>query len=136
MALTSKLSTAHAILDPAGQHTAREPLMGADYYTADSENGDHIDDPSEDALFMLLQDLDQTGNTFITITPAAVDPGWYASVTLLPASTYEIDRGDPAHGEQHTYTTTNPDDIARDLTIWLATRDYPGQPARRSNTDF
>jgi hypothetical protein len=58
--------------------------MGADYYTADTENGNHIDDPSEDALFMLLEDLNQAGNTFITITPASDDPAWHASVTLLP----------------------------------------------------
>jgi hypothetical protein len=44
--------------------------MAADYYDADTESGDHIDDPSEDALFMLLQDLDQADNTFVTINPA------------------------------------------------------------------
>jgi hypothetical protein len=110
--------------------------MGADYYTADTENGDHIDDPSEDALFMLLQDLDQAGNTFITITPASDDAAWYASVALLPDSTYEVDRGDPATGEQHRHSATSPDDIARDLTIWLAARHHPGRPGRRSNTGF
>jgi hypothetical protein len=48
--------------------------MGADYYIADTENGDHIDDPSEDGLLMLLSDLNQAGNTFITTTPADDDP--------------------------------------------------------------
>ena len=48
--------------------------MAADYYTADIENGDHVDDPSEDGLFMLLEDLTQDGNTFLTITPADEDP--------------------------------------------------------------
>jgi hypothetical protein len=110
--------------------------MAADYYTADTENGDHMDDPSEDGLFMLLSDLNQAGNTFITITPADDDPTWYASVTLLANSTYEVERGDPAHSEQHRDIATSPDDIARDLTIWLAGRDYPGRPARRSHTDF
>jgi hypothetical protein len=110
--------------------------MGADYYTADTENGDHVDDPSEDGLFMLLEDLDQAGNTFITITPADDDPAWYASVTLLPDGTYEVERADPSHGEQHRDTAASPNDITRDLTIWLAARDYPGRPARRSSTDF
>jgi len=109
--------------------------MGADYYTADTENGDHIDDPSEDALFILLEDLDQAGNTFITITPADDDPAWYASITLLTAGTYEVERADPDRGEQHRDTATDPSNIARDLTIWLAARHYPGRPAR-SNTDF
>jgi hypothetical protein len=110
--------------------------MGADYYTADTENGDHVDDPSEDILFMLIEDLDQAGNTFITITPAGDDPAWYASVTLLPDTTYEVERADPSHSEQHRDTATDPDRIARDLTIWLAARDYPGRPVRRSTTDF
>jgi hypothetical protein len=51
----------------------REPSI-ADYYIADTENGDHIDDPSEDGLFMLLSDLNQAGNTFITITPPTMTP--------------------------------------------------------------
>jgi hypothetical protein len=110
--------------------------MGAAYYTADTENGDHVDDPSEDSLFMLIEDLDQSGNTFITITPAGDDPAWYASVTLLPDGTYEVERADPSHGEQHRHTAASPNDIARDLIIWLAARDYPGRPVRRSRTDF
>jgi hypothetical protein len=95
-----------------------------------------MDDPSEDGLFMLLEDLSQGGNTFITITPADDDPAWYASVTLLPAGTYEVERADPARGEHHRDTATSPDDIARELTIWLAARDYPNRPARRSSPDF
>ncbi|NHI11099.1 hypothetical protein STPH2_6468 [Streptomyces sp. KO7888] len=43
--------------------------MVAKYYCADSENGDHIDDPSEDALFELLGDLNDTDNTFVVIQP-------------------------------------------------------------------
>jgi hypothetical protein len=109
--------------------------MGADYYTADSENGDHLDDPSEDGLFMLLEDLDQAGNTFITITPAGEDPTWYASITLLPSGSYDVEHADPACGERHRDTATDPSDVARDLTIWLAARHYPGRPAR-SRTDF
>lgn len=48
----------------------------------------------------------------------------------------EIERGHPGCGEQDHETATSPNDIARDLTIWLAARDYPRQTARRSNTDF
>lgn len=107
--------------------------MAAAYYSADTENGDHMDDPSEDGLFMLISDLNQAGNTFITITPASDDPTWYASITLLADGSYEIERADPDHDEQHHSTATSPDDIARDLTIWLAARDYPNRPARRSH---
>ncbi|WP_225993610.1 hypothetical protein [Actinomadura rudentiformis] len=73
-----------------------EGSMGADYYIANTENGDHIDDPSEDALFMLLQDLDDTDNTFITIGPADPNATWYASVALLEDGGYETEYRDPA----------------------------------------
>ncbi|WP_262286763.1 hypothetical protein [Micromonospora sp. MA102] len=43
--------------------------MTAEYHAADTENGDHIDDPSEDALFMLINQLGHPDNTFVTITP-------------------------------------------------------------------
>lgn len=94
MAATSQLSTARAILNARPASTPWGGIgMGVDYYSADTENGDHTDDPSEDGLFLLL--------------------------TQAAASS----------------TATDPSDIARDLTIWLAARHYPGRPAR-SNTDF
>jgi hypothetical protein len=103
----------------------------ADYYDADSENGDHVADPSEDALTMLLEDLDADGNTFLTINPAD-DSGWYASVSLLEDASYEVERADPDHHQHELTTSTDIAAIAKDLTIWLATRDYPGPPTTRS----
>lgn len=46
--------------------------MGAQHYGADSENGDRIEDPSEDALFMMISDLDDTRSSAVTppATPA------------------------------------------------------------------
>ena len=110
--------------------------MAADYYAADTENGDHVDDPSEDGLFMLLEDLTQDGNTFLTITPADDDPAWYASATLLPGGAYELERADPDRGEHHYDTLTSVGAIARTLILWLAARDYPNRPVRRSSPDF
>ena len=54
--------------------------MAAKYYCADSENGDHIDDPSEDALFDLISELNDSDNTFVVIQPDQDDPAWFASV--------------------------------------------------------
>jgi hypothetical protein len=105
--------------------------MAADYYDADTENGDHIDDPSEDALFMLLEDLDPASNTFVTIN-AADDSDWYASVTLLDDRSYEVERRDPARHQHELTTETDISTIAKDLTIWLANRDYPGRPTSQS----
>jgi hypothetical protein len=92
--------------------------------TADTENGDYVDDPSGEQLTGLIAGLGQATGTFVTITPADDGRDWYASVSLLPDGTTEIDRGDPARGEKHTATTTaTPASIARDLTTWIAERD-------------
>jgi hypothetical protein len=91
--------------------------------TADTETGDYIDNPSEDQLRDLIAGLGRATGTFVTITPADDTRDWYASVSLLPDGTREIDRGDPAHGEQHTAATaSSPGSIARDLTTWIAAR--------------
>ncbi|WP_037869357.1 hypothetical protein [Streptomyces sp. SPB074] len=97
--------------------------MGADYYSADSEDGDRIEDPSEDALFMMLGDLDEAGNTFLVISPAAADAGWSVSVALLGKGVYEVVRRDSGRGERAVSRSAVIDDIARDLTRWLAARD-------------
>jgi hypothetical protein len=110
--------------------------MVADYYIADTENGDHIDDPSEDALFMLFTDLNTADNTFVTINPADPQATWYASVSLLDDGTYEVEYRDARQREHELSVRTDRSQIARDLTIWLARRPYPGRPARYSNQEF
>ena len=108
--------------------------MGADYYIADTENGDHIDDPSKDALSMLMQDLAHPDNTFITITPAQESQAWYASVSLLDDGGYEVETRDPRYREHDLAVTTDPSKIAQNLTLWLARRHNPSPPAK--NSDF
>ena len=56
--------------------------MAAEYYGADRENGDRIDDPSEDALFMLIDDLNDTDNTFVVVQPDEDEPLWFDSVAV------------------------------------------------------
>ena len=91
--------------------------------TADTENGDYIDDPTEDQLRELIAGLGQATGSFVTINPATGDASWYASVSLLPDGTTEIEHADPRHGENHrAITTSSPADIARDLSNWLANR--------------
>ncbi|MFG2416205.1 hypothetical protein [Streptomyces goshikiensis] len=96
--------------------------MAADYYCADSENGDHVDDPSEDALFMLIGDLNGTDNTFVVIQPDEDDPDWFASVAVLDEGGYEIVRSDTTRREHDVTIETSTDRIAGDLTKWLAAR--------------
>ena len=99
--------------------------MAAKYYCADSENGDHIDDPSEDALFELLSDLNDTDNTFVVVQPDQDDPAWFASVAVLDEGGYEIVRRDTTTRREHHVTNEiDTGRIAVDLTKWLAARTF------------
>ncbi|PBC92903.1 hypothetical protein BX281_0631 [Streptomyces sp. Ag82_O1-15] len=109
--------------------------MGAQYYGADSESGDRIDDPSEDALFMMISDLDDSDNTFVVVQPDEDDPVWFASVAVLDEGGYEIVRRDTSRNEHEVTTSTSINDIAHDLTVWMAARNFPGRPTRQI-TDF
>jgi hypothetical protein len=61
--------------------------------------------------------------TFITIGPADDSPDWYASISLLPDGTTEVEHGDPDRDEHYRpAVTASPADIARDPTTWLSTR--------------
>ncbi|WP_432083607.1 hypothetical protein [Streptomyces sp. WAC 04229] len=96
--------------------------MAAHYYCADSENGDHIDDPSEDGLFMLISDLNGSDNTFVVIQPDEDDPVWFASIAVLDQGGYEIVRRDTTHREHDVTIESSIDRIACDLTKWLSAR--------------
>lgn len=108
-----------------GDQGKGEAKMGAHYYGADSEDGDRIDDPSEDALFMMISDLNDSGNTFVVVQPDGDVPPWFASVTFRDDGGYEIVRRDTVRGKHDVTTETSVNDIARDLTIWMARRDSP-----------
>ncbi|MEU9059550.1 hypothetical protein AB0D13_11910 [Streptomyces sp. NPDC048430] len=107
--------------------------MGAGYYRAESESGDHIADPSEDALFMLIDDLNTSDNTFVVIQPDEDDPTWFTSVEVLDEGSYEVVRRDTTRREHDVATETSIGRIARDLTIWMAARGFPGQPTQHTS---
>ena len=109
--------------------------MVARYYGADSENGDRIDDPSEDALFMMISDLNESDNTFVVVQPDEDDPVWFASVAVLDKGGYEVVRRDASRREHEVATSASINDIARDLTIWMAARHFPEHPTSQV-TDF
>ncbi|MGW7487038.1 hypothetical protein [Streptomyces sp. NPDC054786] len=104
--------------------------MGAAYSRAGSENGDHIDGPSEDVLFMLIDDLNDSDNTFVVIQPDEDDPAWFTSVATLDEGGYEVVCRDSIRREHDVATETSIGRIARDLTIWMAARDIPGLPTQ------
>lgn len=99
--------------------------MAADYYIADTENGQFRDDPDQDALFVLVSDLNQGDNTFVTINPADESAAWHASVSLMPDGSYEIELADPDHHEHQLTTHTDHATITEHLTRWLATHQHP-----------
>ncbi|MFE6886719.1 hypothetical protein [Streptomyces sp. NPDC057694] len=101
--------------------------MGAAYYRAVSESGDHIEDPSEDALFMLIDDLNDTDNTFLVVQPDEGDPVWFTSVAIVDEGGYEVVRRDRVRGEHGVVIENSIDRIARDLTVWMAARKFPGR---------
>jgi hypothetical protein len=85
--------------------------------TADTENGDYFDDPTEAQLAGLITGLEQATGTIITMAPADVSQDWYAPISLLPDGTSKVEHGDPARDEHY-----GPSGLARDLTRWLSTR--------------
>ncbi|MBL7502542.1 hypothetical protein I6A84_00045 [Frankia sp. CNm7] len=104
--------------------------MAAERYRADSENGDHVADPSARTLTRLIATLDLADNTFVVIQPDDEDPDWFTSVVLLDPHTYEVERRDQRTSEHGKATMTNPATIAHDLTTWMTSRDLPDQPPR------
>lgn len=65
---------------------------GCDLPRRQRDRHDHIDDPSEDALYMLIDDLNDSDNTFVAIQPDEGDPAWFTSVAVLDAGGYEVVR--------------------------------------------
>ncbi|MFE2993247.1 hypothetical protein [Streptomyces sp. NPDC059262] len=100
--------------------------MGTTHYHAESERGDSVEDPSEDALFMLIDDLNSSDNTFVVVQPDEDDPAWFASVAVLDEGGYEVVRRDSIRGDHEVDTKADIDRIASDLTIWMAARTSPG----------
>ncbi|MFE3996108.1 hypothetical protein ACFXPW_31100 [Streptomyces goshikiensis] len=96
--------------------------MAARHYCADSENGDHVEDPSEGALFMLIGDLNDSDNTFVVIQSDQDEPAWFASVAVLDEGGCEVVRRDTTRSEHDVTARTSTDRIAGYLTKWLAAR--------------
>jgi hypothetical protein len=124
MAVTTALEAAVGSLRGADHDIAQGNPMAAEHYIADAENGDFIDDPSEDALFTLVSGLNHDDNTFITINPADQSAGWYASISLLAAA-YEVELADPDHHEHQITTTNDPNNATQHLAKWLTTHQHP-----------
>lgn len=94
-------------------------MTEATYYTAESESGDVVCDPSEDALYMRISDLVLPENSFLTVEPAGGGAEWYVVVSLLPDGAYEVEYRDARRSEHRIAGEADASRIAREITIWL-----------------
>ncbi|MFE3112391.1 hypothetical protein ACFXKJ_29935 [Kitasatospora indigofera] len=106
--------------------------MGADFYRAENENGEYVDDPSEAAVRTLLGGLDNAENTFVILQAEKDESSWYASVALTDEGGYEVVLRDPSCREHGVTTETSVEKIARDLILWIARRDFRGRSGRHA----
>lgn len=104
--------------------------MPAMYFRAEAENGDGADDPSEDLLFMMIGRLNHTDNTFLVVEPGRDGPTWFASVGVLDEGGFEVELRDIRRREHELTAETDIGRIAREVTMWLAARGFPGLPER------
>ncbi|MEY9211580.1 hypothetical protein NI17_009730 [Thermobifida halotolerans] len=98
------------------------------YYYAENETGDRIDDPSEDALFMMIKELDGDENTFVVVQPEEEKPEWYVSIATSDESGYEIVRYDSKTSEHVVTVDNSVDRISVDITVWTAARSVKNGP--------
>ncbi|WP_394297857.1 hypothetical protein [Streptomyces globisporus] len=61
-------------------------------------------------------------NTFVVVQSDEDDSVWFASVAVLDEGGYEDVRGDTTRNEHEATTSTSINDIAHDLTVWMAAR--------------
>jgi hypothetical protein len=119
----SGLQLDSGIVETADRKGERETAMPAKNYGADTDDGYRIDDPSPEAIAVLIAELHPVDNTFVTIQPDGGFPAWCASVTLVGDDLYEIEYRE--HGERRLTTYAEPEEVLDDLIEWLDTRSAP-----------
>ncbi|GAA4586808.1 hypothetical protein GCM10023194_34040 [Planotetraspora phitsanulokensis] len=105
---------------------------------AETEGGELIVEPSEDALYEMITELTTPDNTFVIVEPDEDDPAWFASVSLLDDGTYEVEYRDTVRRRHQLSIGTDPDRIARDAVIWVAdtARAHRALSGHQSLADF
>jgi hypothetical protein len=105
---------------------------------AETESGELVAEPSEDALHEMIIGLSAPDNTFVIVEPDDDDPAWFASVSLLDSGTYEVEYRDAVRGRHHLGTATDPSRIANDVTCWTAetARAHRAFGRSQSSADF
>jgi hypothetical protein len=100
------------------------------YCRAESEDGTAFPDPSEDAIYLLAQRLDDGADTFFTVEPTDATEDWYVSISKLSEGGFEVEFRDAATREHTVTAMTEVGRIAREATLWIAGR--PAVARRRA----
>ncbi|WP_433378008.1 hypothetical protein [Streptosporangium sp. CA-115845] len=105
---------------------------------AETEGGELIVEPSEDALHEMILELSAPDNTFVIVEPDEDDPVWFASVSRLDNGTYEVEYRDAVRSRHHLNVETDPSRIANDVTCWSAAtaRAHRALNQNQPSTDF
>jgi hypothetical protein len=98
------------------------PLAKACY--AESEAGDHLEDPGRVELLKLIADLNAADNTFFIVFPNDETLDWAISVHTRPGALggYEIERTDPTTGQHDTTPHADHVTIATEILTWIQQR--------------
>lgn len=100
------------------------------YSRAESEDGTIFPDPSEDAIYLLTQRLDDDANTFFTVEPADTAEDWYVSVSKRSDGGFEVEFRDSSTREHEVTVMTEMGRIAKEVTLWIVGR--PAVARRRA----
>ncbi|GII33464.1 hypothetical protein [Planotetraspora mira] len=105
---------------------------------AETEGGELIVEPSEDALYEMIIELTAPDNTFVIVEPDEDDPAWFASASLLDDGTYEVEYRDTVRRRHELSVGSDPDRIARDAAVWVANtaRAHRALSGHQSSADF
>ncbi|MEV4511781.1 hypothetical protein AB0K00_22760 [Dactylosporangium sp. NPDC049525] len=100
------------------------------YFRAECENGRIVPDPSEDVIFILMENLNSSDNTFVILEPKDAEEGWYVSIARRPRGGFEVEFRDPVTREHEIEVMRDKSRSATKITLWVAGR--PAVARRRA----
>lgn len=98
----------------------------------ETDFGEVVDDPSEDAIFETVGQLDMRGNTFLTIEPTGDEQDWYVVISLADKGGFEVELRDSKTHEHELFVSADRNRIAANVTIWIGGR--PAFAQRRAES--
>lgn len=93
-------------------------------FYADAESGTRLPNPTRADLIGLIDDLNDSENTFIVVHPPVDEADWFFSISKKVGTFggYELHRYDPDTDERAKTTAAAPTVIADDVLDWISRR--------------